>query len=216
MSQICHILYWISEEGTQMKMERKRLAVAVAVVASVASSGALGGEKTVMEYKPDKRVLKMVKDDGSVTKRKLVRRPTVKLVDRKGNVTVADINELATAGTVLRLKRKATDPKKVKKVVLRELRTGSSDCSFDAMQYKDVRGSKSFDWGCSADLSTELESVSKSCDFDASIDVEPNERDMDMSGSCDYERETPDSSLAWDCSFDGSTSFSRRTVWRQR
>jgi hypothetical protein len=193
-------------------MKTGNVAVIVTLVSVLLSPMAYAAKKQAWEYDPEENVFVMVKPDGTTIKRKMVKKPKVKLVDKEGNVTLADINELAAGAKVLKLKRKPSKPEKVKTVVLREKSSGSSDCSFDALQYDDLQGEESFDWDCSTDVELEDESISKSCSFDASMDFEAAEGEidgsMDLSGDCSYDRETPTSSLSWDCSFDASSSVS--------
>ena len=189
-------------------MNTKQLIITATLAGMLSSPLALAAPKQAWEYDPERNVFFMIKDDGTVTKRKMVKKPRIKLVDRDGNVSRSSVNELAAGAKVLKLKRNPTNPDKIKTVVLREKSSGSSDCSFDALDYKDLEGPEDFDWDCSTDLETEEESISKSCSFDGSMDFGEGDSSMDVSGDCSYDHSTPTSNLSWDCSFDASTSAS--------
>ncbi len=182
-------------------MKTGKVAIALTLVGMLLAPVAMAAKKQAWDYDPEEKVFVMVKEDGTIIKRKMVKKPRVKLVDKEGNVTRGDVNELAAGARVLKMKRKPANPDKVRTVVLREKSSGSSDCSFDALQYDDLQGEDSFDWDCSTEVELEGESISKSCSFDASMDFEAAEGEidgsMDVSGDCSYDRETPTSSLSW-------------------
>jgi hypothetical protein len=196
-----NFLETLSGEYTMLK---HLLVLATALISIIASPLVLAG-KQVWQYDPETYSLVMVRDDGAIKKKKMVKRPKIKLVDVDGNVTVADINELASSAEILKIEKKN---RKIKTVVLRQQSSGSSDCSFDALDYKDLEGPHSFSWDCATDLVTETETVTKSCSFDGSMDSGAGGNSMDVAGDCDYTKSTPESIVSWSCTYDASAGAS--------
>jgi hypothetical protein len=158
----------------------------------------------VDEYRPRTDKLIVVSDDA-VKRKTLAGNVKVVLRDAKGRSTRADINELVAGARVLRLADPDRD-KVVEKVVLRELPSGSSDCSFDTSD------DGSMSWDCSLDFDGLDDDETKSCSFDGSEDssggANEGDRSRDFSWDCSYDQDGDEGDFSWDASYDASEGAS--------
>lgn len=181
------------------------LLVAVMAIGVLTSPAALaGGRGRIDGYRPAKDVLRVTKADGTVKRIKTSARPTVILKDADGNKEVANENELADGAKVLGVRDPDGDGE-VEKIIVKELPSGSSDCSFDSSEDIDGDGSSSDEsFDCSLDYDGDNESESKSCSFDKSGDQEHGDRSKSLSWDCSYDYSDDENDSSWDCSFDAS------------
>lgn len=187
------------------KLRALALLVAVMAIGILTSPGALAaGRGRVDGYRPARDVLRVAKADGSVKRIDTSAHPKVLLKDADGDTEVADENELSDGAKVLGL-RDPDDDGEIEKIVLKELPSGSSDCSFDSSEDIDEDGDsndESFD--CSLDYDGDNESESKDCSFDKSGDQELGDRSKSLSWDCSYDYSDDENDSSWDCSFDAS------------
>jgi len=145
-------------------------------------------------YKHGKHVLKLKKKGGEVVKVKTASKLAVTLIPRRGKASSGDVNDLVPGAKVLDTEREGA---KIDGLELRELPSGSSDCSFDTSE-SDGEGDESFD--CSMSYEGEKED----CSFDESSDKSAGDESSDSSWDCSFD----DDGLSWDCSYDTSQSSS--------
>lgn len=181
------------------------LSIAILMLGIIGASPALArGVSRVDAFKPGKDVLRIVKPNGSVARKDVASNLKVILKDTDGNTSVANVNELADGAKVLGMKD-PDDDGEIEKIILRELPSGSSDCSFDSSDDIDDDGEsydESFD--CSLDYDGDNESESKDCSFDKSGDQELGDRSKSLSWDCSYDYSDDENDSSWDCSFDAS------------
>ena len=181
------------------------LLTAVLAIGILTSPGALAaGRGRVDGYRPAKDVLRVAKADGSVKRVETSARPKVVLKDADGDTELADENELSDGAKIVAL-RDPDDDGEVEKIIVKELASGSSDCSFDSSEDIDEDGSSSDEsFDCSLDYDGDNESESKSCSFDKSGDQELGDRSKSLSWDCSYDYSDDENDSSWDCSFDAS------------
>lgn len=181
------------------------LLVAVMAIGILTSPGAFaGGRGRVDGYNAGKGVLRVVKADGSVKRVETSARPKVVLKDASGETELANENELADGAKVLGL-RDPDDDGEIEKIVIKELASGSSDCSFDSSEDIDDDGSSSDEsFDCSLNYDGDNESESKDCSFSKSGDQELGEASKSLSWDCSYDYSDDENDSSWDCSFDAS------------
>lgn len=163
-----------------------------------------GGRGRIDGYRPARDLLLLTTASGSVKKIQTAPTPKVILRDADGNKEVANENELADGAKVLGV-RDPDDDGEAEKVVVKELPSGSSDCSFDSSEDIDDDGSSSDEsFSCSLDYDGNNESESKDCSFDKSGDQELGDRSKSLSWDCSYDYSDDENDSSWDCSFDAS------------
>lgn len=181
--------------------------MALLMAAPPASARALG---RVDDYRPAKHRLEMMKD-GRPVSRSLAKNVRVVLQDADGRKKLADVNALVTGARILKL-RDQDGNGRYDKVIVRELPSGSSDCSFDQSEEDD--GDES--WNCTVDHDGDDEDVDERCSYssseDGSSDADGGDTSSDVSWDCSYEERDEDEDegegMSWDCSYDASESAS--------
>ena len=176
----------------------------VALAAAVLAPAALAQASRVDGYKPETRTLRVLKPSGALKRVKLARQAAVKLRDASGVTTRANLNELVDGAKILGL-RDPDDDGVVEKVVLKELASGSADCSFDQ---SDEDGDGDESWDCSLDYESDHSSESQDVSFDESSSAWGPDSDKDVSWDASYSYSDDQSELDWDCSFSASESRS--------
>lgn len=190
----------------------------VALIGAVAIAGLLAPPAAarkigqIEKYKVGKNQVVLNKG-GKAVKKKLAGKVKVVLKSKSGEKSRKDINELVAGAKVLRLADR-NDDGKIDKVVLRELPSGGSDCSFDGSEESEDPSEVSVDesWDCDLDYDGINLDISESCSFDrsedSSSDPSGGDSSRDMSWDCSYDESDDENDFSWDCDYDASESAS--------
>ena len=165
-----------------------------ALSASAAPRARLG------KFSPATDVVRLDRGDGTRVKAEVADDVRVRLVDRNGNITRSDVNELVRGAKIMGWRKAGGE---IVGILLQERNTGSSDCSFDTGD--GTTDDNSFD--CSSDYDDGTVDTVTDCSFDESADGPANDRSEDVSWDCSYDKSIDeDNEISWDCSFSASSS----------
>lgn len=194
-----------------MKKSRRRskMLVASAVVAVLAVMPPVAAKPVgqVEDLKVGKGRLFITKSNGKTVGKTLADNVKIRLKGADGT-SKGDLNDLARGARILNLKD-TDDDNEIEVVVLKELPSGSTDCSFDTDEDADEDG-ESFDesWDCSLGFEDDESDEDFDCAFDSSRDFSEGDGSMDLSWDCSYDYGDDTYELSWDCSMDASESYS--------
>lgn len=187
------------------------LACALLMGATLAPPASAGPRARVDRFQPGSQRLVLVKGDR-VIRKSLSDDVKVLLKNRAGQKQRADVNELVAGAVVLKL-ADTDDDGDIDKAILRELPSGSSDCSFDESEESesDEEGSESSveeSWSCDLDYEGIDSDISRDCSFDMSregySEANEGEHEEEVSWDCSYDESNDEEDLSWDCSYDSS------------
>jgi len=177
----------------------------VVLAASIAAPAALGSTLGRVDgYSKKTRTLRVHKPSGAIKRVRLGRQVVVKLRDASGKTTLTSINELVDGAKILGL-GDPDDDGVVERVVLKELSSGSADCSFDQ---SDEENDADTSWDCSLDYDNGVADESQDVSFDQSSSTIGTDSDKDVSWDASYSYSDDAGDLDWDCSFSASESRS--------
>lgn len=142
--------------------------------------------------------------------RAFTKKTKVFLVDRAGNRTRADLNELGRGAKVVG--KRVVDGKIVSIALAEKGPTGSSDCSFDSSDDDGDAVTDDDSFECSNDYDDGTVDTDSDCSYDSSSDGPASDHSLDMSWDCSYsetdDRDEDEGGLDWDCSFSASADTS--------
>lgn len=186
------------------------IALSLALLGSTATAAG-GKADRVGDFRPKAMKVRIDKADGADRWRQVTASTRVFVVDKAGDRTRADVDELVRGARIVGSRVRAGE---VRAITLRELAaTGSTDCSFDSSDDDgdSVTDDESFD--CSLDYDDGTVDTDTDCSYDSSRDGGVGDWSMDASWDCSYsetdDRDEDEGGLDWDCSYSASAGGSQ-------
>lgn len=158
----------------------------------------------VGDFRPKAAKVRIDKAPGQVRWAEVTADTRVIVVDKAGNRTRTDVDDLVRGARVV---GKRVVEGKLSRITLQErAATGAVDCSFDSSTDDDsVSEDDSFE--CSHDYDDGVVDTDTDCSYDSSRDGEANDWSMDASWDCSFSEDSDrddDGALDWDCSYSAS------------